>query len=95
MIRSRYLSTKLIIRTILKLLDTIFSEEIGHSIRVSGPDGVIELFEPFARNVLGGKSRLRGRSCGLVDGRIGQFEGPQVLLEDGSHCTGHVSVGDR
>jgi len=72
------LSTKLLIRTILRLLDTIFLEEIDHSIGVAGNDGVFELFEPFARNVFGGKSGFRGCSCGLVDGRIGQFESAHV-----------------
>ena len=54
---------------------------------------MIELFEPFARNVFGRKSGIRGCSCGLVDGRIGQFERAQVCMDGGSHRTGYVSLG--
>jgi hypothetical protein len=46
---------------------------------------VVELLEPFPRNVLDGEGWFGGWSCSLVDWGAGQLERAEVLLENGSH----------
>jgi hypothetical protein len=82
-----HLSTKLRVKTAMRL-HTIIVKEIGNGIGITGSDSMVELLEPFTRDIFGGDSWFRRRFRRLVDRRIGQFAGTEVLLEDGGHYCG-------
>jgi hypothetical protein len=86
-----HLSTKLLVKTALRL-HTIILKEAGNSVCITGSDSKVELLEPFTRDVFGRDSGLRRCFRRLVDRGVGQFTGPEVLLEDGSH---YYEVVDR
>jgi hypothetical protein len=81
-----HLSTRLLVKTAARL-HTIILKEIGNGIRISGSDSVVELLEPFTRDVFGGDSWFRRLFRCLFDRGVCQFAGPEILLEDGGHCS--------